>query len=113
MLLRESDFVSLHARLTEGTKGLLDRQALRLMKESAYLINTARSELVQEGALREALEQRWIAGAALDVFYREPPPPDDWILALDNVTLSPFIITRTAARAFRAPLRRSRPRGAG
>ena len=65
------------------------------MKPTSYLINTARAEIVEEDALREALEQHWISGAALDVFYREPPMPDDWILTLDNVTLTPHMAGTT------------------
>ena len=94
-LLSKSDFVTIHAKLTKETNGLIGREELRLMKPTSYLINTARAEIVEEDALREALEQHWLSGAALDVFYREPPMPDDWILTLDNVTLTPHMAGTT------------------
>lgn len=75
-LFREADFVSLHVPLTEETRGLIDERALRTMKETAYLVNTSRGPVVDEAALVRALEERWIAGAALDVFEQEPLPDD-------------------------------------
>jgi glyoxylate reductase len=71
-LLADSDFVSLHAPLTPGTRHLVGERELRLMKPTAYLINVARGELVDEAALVRALQQHWIAGAALDVYEHEP-----------------------------------------
>lgn len=71
-LLRESDFVTLHAPYNASTHHLIDEHALRLMKPSAYLVNVARGELVEERALVRALNERWIAGAALDVYEHEP-----------------------------------------
>ena len=94
-LLRESDFVTIHARLTDASRALINRENIQLMKKTSYLINTSRAEIVEELALREALEQRWITGAALDVFYGEPPLPTDWILELDNVTLTPHMAGST------------------
>ncbi len=88
-LMCEADFVSIHAKLTDETRGLIDAGKLALMKPTAYLINTARAELVDEEALIAVLKAGRIAGAALDVFMHEPPPPSDPLLALDNVTLSP------------------------
>ncbi|MBA2520590.1 MAG: hypothetical protein H0V24_13055 [Chloroflexia bacterium] len=93
-LLRRSDFVSLHSRYTPWTHHLIGREQLRLMKESAYLINTSRAGVVDQAALLEALTNRWIAGAGLDVFDGEPNT-DDPILALPNVVTTPHIGNRT------------------
>jgi phosphoglycerate dehydrogenase-like enzyme len=87
-LLRESDFVTLHAPHTPETDRLMDAARLRLMKPSAFLINTARGGLVDEPALHEALSTRRIAGAGLDVFRREPPTGSP-LLGLDNVVVTP------------------------
>ena len=88
-LLREADFVSLHLPLTEETRHLLGEQELRLMKPQAILINTARGAIVDELALYRALTQGWIAGAGLDVLEQEPPAPDNPLLRLENVVLTP------------------------
>jgi D-3-phosphoglycerate dehydrogenase len=88
-LLAESDYISLHAPATPETIGLIGERELRLMKPSAYLINTSRGALVDEDALSRALEEGWIAGAALDVLRQEPPPPDHPLLALDNAIVTP------------------------
>jgi phosphoglycerate dehydrogenase-like enzyme len=88
-LLRESDFVSLHCRLTNFTRGLIGPEQLALLKPGAYFINVGRGELVDQRALTEALRSRQIAGAALDVFAVEPLPLGDPLLALDNVILTP------------------------
>ena len=95
-LLRASDFVSLHAPALASTRDLVDRRALSLMKPTAYLINTARGELVDEAALAEALYERRIAGAALDVFKKEPPDPANPLLSLPNVIPLPHIAGVTA-----------------
>ena len=71
-LLRQSDYVSVHVPLTEATRGLMNARTLRLMKPSAYLINTSRGPIIDEAALAQALSERWIAGAALDVLVKEP-----------------------------------------
>ena len=90
-LLRASDVVSVHATLAPETRGLLDARRLRLMKESACLINTARGPIIEEAALIEALSNRWITGAALDVFDREPLPAGHPLMALPNVILTPHL----------------------
>ena len=88
-VLRESDFVSLHCRLTAETRGLIGAPQLALMKPTAYFINVGRGELVDQQALAAALRDRRIAGAGLDVFEVEPLPLDDPLLGLDNVILTP------------------------
>jgi len=85
-LLKEADFISLHARLTKETRGMIDEREIRLMKPTAYLINTARGELVDHDALYQALKEKRLAGAALDIFEAEPPPDDSPLYLLDNVT---------------------------
>lgn len=88
-LLAAADYVSLHAPSTPQTKGLIGEAELRAMKPSAYLINTSRGALVDEDALARAVEEGWIAGAALDVLAQEPPPPDHALLGLDGVIVTP------------------------
>ena len=95
-LLRESDFVTLHVNLVDETKGLIGARELALMQPSAYLINTARGQVVDQAALVEALREGRIAGAALDVLEQEPPPADDPILHLPNVIVLPHIGSATA-----------------
>jgi D-3-phosphoglycerate dehydrogenase len=90
-LLRQSDVVSIHARLTEESYHLIGERELAWMKSSAVLVNTARSGLVDEQALVRALSERRIMGAALDVFDVEPLPPGHPLLALDNVTITPHL----------------------
>ncbi len=90
-LLGEADFVSLHTPLTDETRGLIGAVELEAMKPSAYLINTARGEVVDQEALRRALEAGAIAGAGLDVTTPEPLPADDPLLAAPNVTVLPHI----------------------
>ncbi len=90
-LLRASDFVSLHCPLTDETRGLIGANELHAMKPTAFLINSARAPIVVETALVQALRERWIAGAALDVFPSEPPPPDHPLLTMDNVLLAPHV----------------------
>lgn len=87
-LLRESDFVTLHGRIAAGDPPIIGAAELELMKPTAYLINTARAMLVDMDALYDALLERKIMGAALDVFPSEPLPADYKFLKLDNVTLS-------------------------
>lgn len=89
-LLRESDFVTLHVALTPQTKHMIGKRELSLMKPTAFLINTSRGEIVDEAALVEALREGKIAGAALDVYQREPPT-DSPLLKMENVVLTPHI----------------------
>jgi len=88
-ILRDADFVSLNLRLTPETRGFLTRRELAMMKKTAILVNTGRGALVEKEALIDALKQNRIAAAGLDVFHEEPLKPDDPILALPNVVLSP------------------------
>lgn len=88
-LLRESDYVILHAPANAQTTHLVNRDTLALMKPSAYLVNVGRGALVDEAALADALRSGQIAGAALDVFSPEPPAPDNPLLTMENVLLSP------------------------
>ncbi len=90
-LLRQSDFVSLHVPLTAQTRNLINAEKLALMQAGAYLINNSRGAVVDEQALYEALKNRKIAGAGLDVFVEEPTPPDNPLLQLDNVVVAPHI----------------------
>ena len=93
-LLNTADVVSLHVPLTPGTRHLVDRKALAKMKRSAYLINTARGPVVDEGALAWALRERLLAGAALDVYEAEPKVHPD-LLAFENVLLVPHLASAT------------------
>lgn len=88
-LLKESDFISLHAPLTSETRHLFSVEQFRQMKPTAYIINTARGALIDEGALVTALKEGYIAGAALDVTEQEPLPPDSALLQMENVILTP------------------------
>jgi len=88
-LLAESDFISLHAALTPETRGLIGEAQLRLMKKTAYLINTARGAIVDESALLRALKEKWIAGAALDAFAVEPLPAEHPFRTAPNILLTP------------------------
>lgn len=88
-LVSSSDFITLHVALTPQTRHLIGRPELGAMKRSAYLINTSRGAVVDDRALAEALRTKAIAGAALDVFEREPLPPDHLFMGISNVILSP------------------------
>jgi D-3-phosphoglycerate dehydrogenase len=88
-LLRESDVISLHLRLSPDTGGFIGARELNLMKRTAILINTARGPIIDESALIDALRSGRIAGAGLDVFDVEPLPPGHPITQLENVVLTP------------------------
>jgi len=93
-VLREADFVSLHCPATPETRHLMNRERLALMRPDAFLVNTARGDVVDEGALVEALQQKKIAGAGLDVFEREPEVTRA-LLSMENVVLLPHLGSAT------------------
>ena len=101
-LLRESDFLTVHLKLSERTRNLVAAEELAAMKPSAYLVNTSRSEIVNEKDLIEALKTGVIAGAGLDVFDREPLPVGHPLLGLESVSLSPHTgyVTEETYRVF-------------
>ncbi|PHN07128.1 D-2-hydroxyacid dehydrogenase [Flavilitoribacter nigricans] len=88
-LFEESDFLTLHAPLTEDNAGLINRERLQQMKATAYLINTGRGGLINEPDLKAALEDRVIAGAGLDVLSQEPPPADHLLFGVKNCVITP------------------------
>jgi glycerate dehydrogenase len=99
-LLRISDVVSLHCPLTADTRQLINRERLKLMKPTAFLLNTSRGGLVEEEALAEALNTGRIAGAGLDVLSKEPPPIENPLLQAKNCIITPHFAWATkAARA--------------
>jgi glycerate dehydrogenase len=105
-MFRQADFISLHCPLTTETRNLIDEQTLGWMKSTAFLINTARGALIDEAALIHALRNKRIAGAAVDVISKEPPPADHPIIlatkALDNLIVTPH--TAWSARETRERL---------
>ena len=88
-LLKESDFVSVSTLLNEETRHLIGEEEFKQMKPPAYFINTARGAIVDEPALVKALQEKWIAGAGLDVFEKEPVDPDNPLFKMDNVVVTP------------------------
>lgn len=94
-LLKTSDFITLHCPLTADTKHLINKERLKLMKPSAFLINTARGAIINESDLIEALKNKIIAGAALDVQDPEPPSLSNPLFNMDNVILTPHIGWKT------------------
>ena len=94
-LLRESDFISVHTTLTDGTKSLIGEKELRAMKNTARVVNTARGGIINETALEKALREGWIAGAALDVFTTEPVT-DHPLFKADNIVVTPHLGASTA-----------------
>jgi phosphoglycerate dehydrogenase-like enzyme len=81
--------------LNDSTRGLVGERYFRMMKPTAYFINTARGPIVQHQALVKALKEKWIAGAGIDVFPTEPAPPHDPLYELDNVILAPHALAWT------------------
>lgn len=94
-LFRESDYLCVNTLLNAETRGLVSEALLRLMKPTAYLINTARGPIVDQAALKRALDEGWIAGAGLDVFETEPLPPGDPIREAPNTIFSPHALPWT------------------
>ncbi|HTM07290.1 MAG TPA: D-2-hydroxyacid dehydrogenase family protein [Verrucomicrobiae bacterium] len=90
-VMRRSDVVSVHLKLSAQSKGLIDERRLRLMRPNSYLVNTARGAIVDENALARILKEKAIAGAALDVFVDEPLPKASPLSELDNVVLAPHL----------------------
>src|SRR6185503_18577691 len=90
-LLRQADVVSIQYALSPRSRGLIDARRLALMKPTAYLINTSRGPIVDEAALVDALANKRLAGAGLDVFDQEPLPPDHPLTKLPNVVLTPHL----------------------
>jgi D-3-phosphoglycerate dehydrogenase len=101
-LLRDSDILSIHTKLSARTRGLIGAAELALMKPSAILINTSRGPIVDEAALSDALRAGRIAGAGLDVYDHEPLPPDDPLRSLPNTVLTPHVgfVTEEGYRNF-------------
>jgi D-3-phosphoglycerate dehydrogenase len=95
-LLRESDFVTIHALMSPENKHLINAERLALMKPTAYLINTGRGGIIDGKALYQALKEKRIAGAGLDVFEEEPLPADSPLRELDNLLMSPHAAGSTA-----------------
>jgi len=96
-LLTESDFISLHVPLSAETRHLIGERELWLMKPTAILVNTSRGPVVDQRALYAALQEGHLAAAALDVTEEEPIPPDDPLLSLDNVVITPHIASASVA----------------
>ena len=94
-LLQTSDVISLHVALTYETKNLINVTNIQQMKPGSILINTARGEIVDETALVDALKERHLKAAGLDVYHQDPLPADHPLLALDNVVLSPHVAYNT------------------
>jgi lactate dehydrogenase-like 2-hydroxyacid dehydrogenase len=94
-LVQKSDFLSLHCPLNNENHHIINRSIFKLMKRDAYIINTARGALINEAHLVEALTKKWIAGAGLDVFEKEPPSSNNKLLKMKNVVLLPHIGSAT------------------
>ncbi|MCP4383009.1 MAG: dehydrogenase [Hyphomicrobiales bacterium] len=94
-VFRRSDFLCVNCPLTEATSGLVNAERLALMKPTAFVINTARGPIVDQAALVDALREKRIAGAGIDVFTTEPPSAEEPLLKLDNVILAPHALCWT------------------
>jgi len=103
-LVSQADYLSLHVPLDSSTRHILDRSRIHQMKPTACVINVARGALIDEEALQEALVEKTIAGAGLDVFSHEPPDPDNPIYLLPNVILTPHIAGSTKETSQRRAL---------
>jgi len=90
-LLKGADIVTVHSSLSAETHHLIGEEQMRLMKPTAYLVNTARAAIIDTDALARALKENWIAGAGIDVYEKEPPDPDFPLFALENATLAPHL----------------------
>ena len=90
-LFRQSDLITIHVVLSQRTRGLVGAKELALMKPTAYIVNTSRGPIIEEGALLAALREKRIAGAGLDVFDIEPLPVDHPLRKMDNVVLTPHL----------------------
>ncbi|HET6609597.1 MAG TPA: NAD(P)-dependent oxidoreductase [Rhodopila sp.] len=99
-LLAESDFITVHCPRNSETLGMFNAEAFARMKPNAFFVNTARGKIHEEGALLEALNARRIAGAGIDVFDVEPPPPDHPLLHLDTVMATPHIAGATVETSY-------------
>jgi phosphoglycerate dehydrogenase-like enzyme len=100
-LLGQSEYVSIHVPLTGQTRHMLDARALASMRRDAVLINVARGEIVDQAALLDTLRNRRIRGAGIDVFAHEPLDPDDPLLELDNIVLTPHVAGGTTGTSRR------------
>jgi len=89
--MKESDFVTIHVRALKETENMVNRDLIAMMKPTAYFINTSRSSVADEKAIYNALKDKRIAGAALDVFDMEPPGKDYPLVGLENVTITPHM----------------------
>jgi D-3-phosphoglycerate dehydrogenase len=102
-LMANSDFITIHARMTEENKHMINAEMLSLVKSTAYIINTSRAGLIDEDALYNALKNKKIAGAMLDVFEKEPPGKDYPLITLDYVTGSPHLAGGSNDAFFQSP----------
>jgi D-3-phosphoglycerate dehydrogenase len=100
-VFREADFLSIHTLLNDETRHIVCEKTLRMMKPTAYLVNTARGPMVDVNALAKALKEGWIAGAGIDVFDVEPPPPDYPLFHAPNVVLTPHLAWYSEDAAWR------------